>query len=117
MDRFGISEQVAALVAVSLSKRGTLTAWGTRMTCLVPGEREIHVPVPKRERMAAEYKINIVAPGVGGTLSAPGKVLKAGKATLVSSADGFAVKDGFEKLCATLPQTLFIIPLSELRTT
>jgi hypothetical protein len=35
----------------------------------------------------------------------------------VSSADGFAVKDGFEKLCATLPQTLFIIPLSELRTT
>ncbi|HYD78517.1 MAG TPA: PaaI family thioesterase [Paucimonas sp.] len=65
--------------------------------------------MPERECLTAEYKINIVAPAIGDTLVARGKVLKAGKSLVVSSAEVFAIKDGSEKLCAIMQQTLFVI--------
>lgn len=68
--------------------------------------------MPQRECLTAEYKINIVAPGAGDTLIARGKVLKTGKTLVVSSADVFVVKDGVEKLCAIMQQTLFVIPVA-----
>ncbi|HEX2531555.1 MAG TPA: PaaI family thioesterase [Burkholderiaceae bacterium] len=68
--------------------------------------------MPTHECLTAEYKINIVAPGVGNTLIARGKVLKSGKTLVVSSAEVFAVKDGVEKLCAIMQQTLFVIPVT-----
>ncbi len=66
--------------------------------------------MPERECLTAEYKINFIAPGIGDTLIARGKVLKSGKTLVVSSAEVFAVKDGVEKLCAIMQQTLFVIP-------
>lgn len=66
--------------------------------------------MPSHECLSAEYKINFVAPGIGDTLIARGKVLKAGKTLVVSSAEVFVVKDGVEKLCAIMQQTLFAIP-------
>lgn len=66
--------------------------------------------MPSHECLSAEYKINFVAPGIGDTLIARGKVLKAGKTLVVSSAEVFVVKDGVEKLCAIMQQTLFVIP-------
>ena len=66
--------------------------------------------MPERECLTAEYKINIVAPGIGDTLIARGKVLKAGKSLVVSSVEVFAVDQGQEKLCAIMQQTLFVIP-------
>jgi len=66
--------------------------------------------MPERECLTAEYKINIVAPGIGDTLIARGKVFKAGKSLVVAGAEVYAVKDGVEKLCAIMQQTLFVIP-------
>jgi uncharacterized protein (TIGR00369 family) len=68
--------------------------------------------MPTHECLTAEYKINIVAPGIGDTLIARGKVLKAGKSLVVAGADVFVVKDGVEKLCAIMQQTLFVIPIA-----
>ncbi|NMM37671.1 MAG: PaaI family thioesterase [Glaciimonas sp.] len=68
--------------------------------------------MPSHECLSAEYKINFVAPGIGDTLIARGKVLKAGKTLVVSSAEVFVVKDGVEKLCAIMQQTLFVIPIN-----
>ena len=65
--------------------------------------------LPESECLTAEYKINIVAPGVGDTLIARGTVLKAGRSLVVTRADVFAVRDGAEKLCAVMQQTLFVI--------
>lgn len=68
--------------------------------------------MPDNECLTAEYKINFVAPAIGDTLIARGKVLKAGRTLVVSSADVFVVKDGIEKLCAIMQQTLFVIPVT-----
>lgn len=65
--------------------------------------------MPANECLTAEYKINIVAPGIGDTLVARGKVVKAGKNLVVSCAEVFAVTQGEEKLCAIMQQTLFVI--------
>ncbi|MFZ6658467.1 PaaI family thioesterase [Undibacterium sp. TJN19] len=66
--------------------------------------------MPVSECLTAEYKINIVAPGLGDTLIARGKVLKAGKTLVVAGAEVFVVHEGQEKLCAIMQQTLFVIP-------
>lgn len=66
--------------------------------------------MPVSECLSAEYKINFVAPAIGDTLIARGKVLKAGKTLVVSSAEVFSVQHGKEKLCAIMQQTLFVIP-------
>ena len=66
--------------------------------------------LPESECLTAEYKINIVAPGVGQALLARGSVLKVGRTLVVARADVFAVRDGVEKLCAVMQQTLFVIP-------
>ena len=65
--------------------------------------------MPHSECLTAEYKINILAPGIGDTLIARGRVIKNGKSLVVASADVFAVQDGKEKLCAVMQQTLFVI--------
>jgi uncharacterized protein (TIGR00369 family) len=65
--------------------------------------------MPVSECLTAEYKINIVAPGIGDILIARGKVLKAGKTLVVAQAEVFAVQAGVEKLCAIMQQTLFVI--------
>lgn len=66
--------------------------------------------LPDSECLTAEYKINILAPGIGQFLLARGSVLKAGRSLVVTRADVFTVLDGTEKLCAVMQQTLFVIP-------
>lgn len=66
--------------------------------------------MPVSECLTAEYKINFVAPAIGDTLIARGKVLKSGKTLVVTSADVFVIHQGKEKLCAIMQQTLFVIP-------
>lgn len=66
--------------------------------------------MPVSECLTAEYKINFVAPAIGDTLIARGKVLKAGKTLVVASAEVFVINEGKEKLCAIMQQTLFVIP-------
>jgi uncharacterized protein (TIGR00369 family) len=56
--------------------------------------------------LTVEYKMNLVAPGDGELLIARGDVLKAGRTLVVARADVIILRDGTEKLCATLLQTL-----------
>ena|SRR5437899_553915 len=65
--------------------------------------------MPSHEVLTAEYKINLVAPGDGDRLIARGSVRKAGRTLVVASVDVFVIKQGAEKLCALMQQTLFVI--------
>lgn len=56
--------------------------------------------------LTVEYKLNLLAPGDGDLLIARGEVIKPGRSLVVSRADVAVVKNGRERLCATLLQTL-----------
>jgi uncharacterized protein (TIGR00369 family) len=60
--------------------------------------------------LTVEYKLNIVAPGVGELLVGRGEVVRAGRTLVVCRADVVAVQDGSERLCATSLQTLMLLP-------
>ena len=59
--------------------------------------------------LTVEYKINMLNPALGDTLVARARVIKSGKTLVVTQGDVFAVKDGVEKLCATMQQTLIVM--------
>ena len=56
--------------------------------------------------LTVEYKMNLVAPADGERLVARGRVVKPGRTLTVSRTDVFAIRDGRERLCATMLQTL-----------
>jgi uncharacterized protein (TIGR00369 family) len=63
------------------------------------------------EVVSVEYKINFLAGCQGGELRATGRVIKAGKRIIVTSADVVHVApDGVETACATLQQTVMPVP-------
>ena len=59
--------------------------------------------------LTVEYKINMLNPAHGEKLVARAQVLKSGKTLVVTRGDVFAIKDGVEKLCATMQQTLIVM--------
>lgn len=65
--------------------------------------------MPTHECLSAEFKVNIMSPGIGEALIGRGKVIKAGKSLVVTTAEIFTLSDGVEKLCAIMQQTLFVI--------
>jgi uncharacterized protein (TIGR00369 family) len=63
------------------------------------------------EVVTVEYKINFLASCQGGELRATGRVIKAGKRVIVTSAEVVHVADdGRETVCAVLQQTLMAVP-------
>ena len=63
------------------------------------------------EVVTVEYKINFLASCQGGKLLATGRVVKAGKRVIVTSAEVLHVADdGRETACAVLQQTLMAVP-------
>ena len=63
------------------------------------------------EVVSVEYKINFLAGCQGGELRARGRVIKAGKRIIVTSAEVVHVApDGTETACATLQQTVMPVP-------
>lgn len=57
---------------------------------------------PKATNVTVEFKVNLLAPGVGHSLIARGKVVKAGRNLTVSKSDVLCIaSDDQEKLCAT----------------
>lgn len=56
--------------------------------------------------VTSEYKLNLLAPAVGDSLTATGTVVKAGKRQVVTRADVFAVKDGQARIVATALATI-----------
>lgn len=59
--------------------------------------------------MSVEFKINFVAPAEGDKLIARGRVLRAGKTLIVTTADVFSVQGADETLCAIMQQTVMVM--------
>ena len=59
--------------------------------------------------LTVEYKMNLVAPADGEKLIARGKVVRPGRTLIVTQAEVFAIKDGEEKLCALMQQTIMVM--------
>ncbi len=65
--------------------------------------------------LTLEYKMNMTAPGDGERLIARGWVKRPGRTLIVTHGDVFAIKDTIETLCATMLQTIMVLPESESR--
>ncbi|MEW6125681.1 MAG: PaaI family thioesterase [Acidobacteriota bacterium] len=61
------------------------------------------------EVVTVEFKINFVAPALGEKIIARGRVKKAGKTLTVCEGDAFAIRDGAEKLIATMQATMMAV--------
>lgn len=59
--------------------------------------------------LTVEFKINLVAPADGELLVARGSVVRPGRTLTVSHAEVTVRKDGVERVCAILQQTLMMI--------
>lgn len=59
--------------------------------------------------LTVEYKMNLLAPADGEKLIARGRVVRPGRTLIVTQAEVFAVKDGQEKLCALMQQTIMVM--------
>jgi uncharacterized protein (TIGR00369 family) len=59
--------------------------------------------------LSVEFKVNLLAPGVGESFIARASVKRAGKRLAVCTADAFAVRAGEEKLIATMLATIMNI--------
>ncbi len=58
--------------------------------------------------VTSEYKLNLLAPGIGDKLIGRGYVLKQSSRQVVTRADVFSVKDGKERFVATCLATIAI---------
>lgn len=70
---------------------------------------------PDSSVVSVEYKINMTAPGDGERLIAQGTVKRAGRTLIVTNADVFVEKAGTRSLCATVLQTIMVLPANETR--
>ncbi|MCL4746857.1 MAG: PaaI family thioesterase [Burkholderiaceae bacterium] len=59
--------------------------------------------------LTVEYKVNFLAPALGAHFRLVGRVRKAGRTITLSEADAYAVREGGEKLIATMTATLMTI--------
>jgi uncharacterized protein (TIGR00369 family) len=56
--------------------------------------------------LTVEYKMNLLSPADGDTILAKGRVVKPGRTLVVTQAEVYSIKQGREKLCALMTQTL-----------
>ena len=56
--------------------------------------------------LTAEMKISLIAPAAGEALRAVGRVVKSGRTLTTCDVDVFVTKDGNDRLCAKMLQTL-----------
>ena len=59
--------------------------------------------------LTTEFKINLLAPGIGERMIARGRVVKAGRTLTLAQTDVFAVHEGREKHIALLTATLMAV--------
>jgi len=69
------------------------------------GYAALTVAPAEAEVLSVEFKVNLLAPGVGESFVARASVKRAGQRLAVCTADAFAVKAGHEKLIATMLAT------------
>jgi uncharacterized protein (TIGR00369 family) len=63
------------------------------------------------EVLSVEFKVNLLAPGIGDWIVARAQVKRAGKTLAVCTGDAFAVRPEGEKLVATMLATMIFVPL------
>lgn len=73
------------------------SAAGYAAMTLVPAEASV---------LTVEYKMNLMAPAEGERLIARGEVVRAGRTLIVTRAEVLALRDGAERLCALMQQTI-----------
>ncbi|ANY80243.1 DUF4442 domain-containing protein [Microvirga ossetica] len=59
--------------------------------------------------LTVEFKINLMAPGIGERITARGNVVKAGRTITLAQTDVFALHEGREKRIALLMATLMTV--------
>lgn len=65
---------------------------------------------PNSDVLTVEFKLNLMAPAVGETLTAVGMVKRAGRTLVICNGDVFAAHAGEEKVVATILATLMVLP-------
>jgi uncharacterized protein (TIGR00369 family) len=73
------------------------------------GYAALSVAPEEADVLSVEFKVNLLAPGIGESFVARASVKRAGKRLAVCTADAFAVKAGEEKLIATMLATIMNI--------
>ncbi len=73
------------------------TAGGYAGLSLMPAGSEV---------LSTEFKINFLAPAQGSRLIGRARVLKHGRTLTVTEAQAFVLRDGHERLCAAMLQSL-----------
>ena len=63
---------------------------------------------PGGEVLSVEFKINLLAPAAGESLAARARVVRAGRNITVCAADAFIVREGREKLVASMLATMMV---------
>jgi uncharacterized protein (TIGR00369 family) len=61
---------------------------------------------PGTEVLTTEYKINFIAAAAGERLIARGRVIRPGRTITVTMAEAFCLRDGVERACAIMLQSL-----------
>ena len=59
--------------------------------------------------LTVEFKLNLMAPGIGERITARGNVVKAGRTITLAQTEVFAVQEGREKQIALLTATLMAV--------
>jgi uncharacterized protein (TIGR00369 family) len=59
--------------------------------------------------LTVEFKVNLMAPGKGEAVLAPGRALKAGRTLTICTGDVFAVAGGMETLVLTMLATMMTV--------
>jgi len=70
------------------------------------GYAALSVAPEEADVLSVEFKVNLLAPGLGESFVARASVKRAGKRLAVCTADAFAVRAGEEKLIATMLATI-----------
>jgi uncharacterized protein (TIGR00369 family) len=70
------------------------------------GYAALSVAAEGTDVLSVEFKVNLLTPAVGDRFVARAQVKRAGKLLTVSTADAFAIKEGQEKLVATMTATI-----------
>src|ERR1700683_36691 len=65
-----------------------------------------------KEVLTVELKVNLLAPADGEVYAARAQVKKAGRTLTVCTADAFAIRDGKEKVIATMLATIMAVPIT-----
>src|SRR5438552_13584780 len=59
--------------------------------------------------LTVEYKMNLLAAGIGESFIATGRVIKAGRTLCIVQGEVHAARDGDRTLCAVMQQTLIVL--------